>query len=87
MANDITQVTISGLESASTISAQDLLEIAKVNVASETGYDSKSVMVSVLALTVANNIEYISALQTENKTLIGAINELKLRIDALEGGE
>lgn len=87
MANDITQVTISGLESISTISAQDLLEIAKVNATSETGYESKSAMVSVLAQTVVNSIEYISALQTENKTLIGAINELKLRIDALEGGE
>ena len=57
MANDITQVPISGLEGASAASAQDLLEIAKVNAQAETGY----------------------------KTLIGAINELKQRVDALEG--
>lgn len=85
MANDITQVPISGLEGASAANAQDLLEIAKVNAQAETGYDSKSITISVLALALANSIQFISELQTENKTLIGAINELKQRVDALEG--
>ena len=85
MANDITTVPISGLETAATIGVSDLLEIAKVNAQAETGYDSKSCLVSVLAKCIAQDVEFITALQTENKNLIGAINELKLRIDSLEG--
>ena len=80
---DITEITIPELETASSITSTDLMEIAKVNSSADTGYDSKKISATMLGNFVAGDLEYQSDLQTTAKTLIGAINELKAAIDAL----
>lgn len=80
---DITTIPISGLTPANA-SASDLIEIAQTNSGSPTGYASMRTNLTSVANLIASNIEYSSELQTTDKTLTGAINELKDMIEALQ---
>lgn len=67
---------ISDLSTAPSIGNSDLMELSVVNTASETGYTSMKAPVLNLANKIVNATQYVSDLQTQNKTITGAINEL-----------
>lgn len=70
------EYTISGLTQSSGITNTDLMELATPDVSSETGYSSVSATVVQLASYMLKNILFSSDLNTTNKTIIGAINEV-----------
>ena len=80
MANEETGIKYTEMVTNPDILDTDLLMTSKAN-----GSASYKITVTALAVKIAETIAYASALETENKTLTGAINELKGRIDALEG--
>ena len=80
MANDIIGIKYTEMVTNPNILDTDLLMTSKTD-----GSASYKVTVVELANKLVEAIAYATALQTENKTLAGAINELKARIDALEG--
>lgn len=67
---------ISDLSTAPSIGNSDLMELSVVNTASETGYTSMKAPVLNLANKIVNATQYVSDLQTQNKTITGAINEI-----------
>ena len=68
--------SISQLDSASTMALGDLLEIAEPNAQSVSGYTSKKISIgSQLAPYIQGTVQNAS-LNTTNKTLVGAINEV-----------
>lgn len=70
-------ISISQLDSASTMALGDLLEIAEPNAQSVSGYTSKKISIgSQLAPYIQGTVQNAS-LNTTNKTLVGAINEVK----------
>lgn len=69
-------ISISQLDSASTMALGDLLEIAEPNAQSVSGYTSKKISIgSQLAPYIQGTVQNAS-LNTTNKTLVGAINEV-----------
>ena len=67
---------ISDLSTAPSIGNSDLMELSVVNTASETGYTSMKAPVLNIANKIVNATQYVSDLQTQNKTITGAINEI-----------
>lgn len=80
MANEETGAKYTDLVTNPNILDTDLLMTSKAD-----GSASYKATVLALANKLVEATAYASALQTENKTLAGAINELKGRIDELEG--
>lgn len=80
---DITTIAISEL-TPTNASATDLIEVAEVNGGSLTGYASMRTSLTSVANLVASGIQYSNDLETTDKTIIGAINELKGMIEALQ---
>lgn len=72
--------SISQLDSASTMALGDLLEIAEPNAQSVSGYTSKKISIgSQLAPYIQETVQNAS-LNTTDKTLVGAINEVQSNI-------
>ena len=67
---------ISDLTTVSAISDVDLMELAAVNPASDTGYSSMKMPITALASKLLGGTQYAADLQTAAKTIFGAINEL-----------
>lgn len=67
---------ISELTTAEQTSASDLFETAIPNALSSTGFVSKKNSLATLATFIANTLAFTNLLDTNAKTLIGAINEL-----------
>ena len=68
--------SISQLDSAVSLALGDLFEIAEPDAQSQTGYASKKISLSQEAAFIQENVESQN-LNTTNKTLVGAINEVK----------
>jgi len=62
---------------ASGLNTSDVFAIAQEDAGSPTGYSSKATKFLAIANEVVKGINYSSDLQTTNKTVIGAINEVK----------
>ena len=58
------------------INESTLFEVAAEDQSSSTGYSSGKAALSAIGSAVNNSIEYTQALNTVNKTIIGAINEI-----------
>lgn len=69
-------IKISELERVQSLNNGDLVEVSQEDTYSETGYSSKSAKMTDLGEKVVNGIEYTSELDTSNKKIIGAINEI-----------
>lgn len=69
---------ISELDSVVTITNGDLVELSTVDGSSESGYTSVKATITQLADKILKGIQFATDLDTENKTIIGAINELKV---------
>jgi hypothetical protein len=69
-------IKISELERVQSLNNGDLVEVSQEDSYSETGYSSKSAKMTDLGEKVVNGIEYPSELNTSNKKIIGAINEI-----------
>ena len=67
-------ISISGLSTAAALNNSDLIEIAQANSGSQSGYISAKTTLSAVADKIANGIQF-AGLDTENKDIIGAINE------------
>lgn len=85
---------ISGLTTAESLGASDLLEVSIVNALTETGYISRKITVTELARVITTVLQYSSALNTNAKTITGAINEVLRSVsggveleETLEAGE
>lgn len=70
------EYTISSMTLSSGITNNDLMELATPDQSSETGYSSVSATVVMLATKMLKNIQFASDLDTTDKTIIGAINEI-----------
>lgn len=68
---------LSALERATSITPEALIYSEVEDISSETGFYTRALPFGLLAEGVANEVEFASALNTNSKTLIGAINELK----------
>ena len=68
--------SISQLTSADAVSANDLFEIAAPDVGSQTGYKSNKQSMSAITQYIQANATN-NNLETNSKTLVGGINELK----------
>lgn len=75
---------ISELDTASTLNNSDLLELSQVSAGATSGYVSKKTLISDLAEKINNNIEFTTALNTTDKKIIGAINEVDGKTDDLQ---
>ena len=73
----------SDLTTASILSEDDLLALSKVDAQSASGYMSYKTTLYAIALYVTKLANYTSDLTTSNKTVIGAINELKQLISLI----
>jgi len=71
-----TTYRISELTAIGTINNGDLVEVSNVDSNSESGYASKKATMTDLGDKLNNNIQYSTDLETTNKTIIGAINEV-----------
>ena len=80
---DISTIAISSLN-ATNAAASDLIEVAQVSSGSSTGYASMRTSLTSVGNLLNNSIQYSSELETTDKTIIGAINELKGMIEALQ---
>lgn len=69
-------IKISELERVQSLNNGDLVEVSQEDSYSESGYSSKSAKMTDLGEKVVNGIEYTSELNTSNKKIIGAINEI-----------
>lgn len=67
---------LSALERATSITPEALIYSEVEDVSSESGFYTRALPLGLLADGVANEVEFASALDTDSKTLIGAINEL-----------
>lgn len=70
------EYTISSMTLSSGITNDDLMELATPDQSSETGYTSVSATVVMLAIKMLKGILFSSDLNTTDKTIIGAINEI-----------
>ena len=80
---DETKRTIPQLTTAERTTASDLFEIASPNTAMESGYASRKVSASEVANLVNKNLQY-SDLNSSDKHIVGAINEVLAKVDDLE---
>lgn len=69
-------IKISELTPVSALNNNDLVEVSQVDALAETGYTSMRASMTDLANKFNKDMQYASDLQTLNKTVIGAINEL-----------
>ena len=67
---------ISELPAVSSLNNGDLVEVSQVDALSASGYTSKKSPMTELGNKINNSIEYATALDTTDKTVIGAINEV-----------
>ena len=70
------EYAISDLTLSSGITNNDLMEISTPDTSSETGYSSVSATVIQMATKMLKAIQFTSDLNTTDKTIIGAINEI-----------
>jgi|GEM_PF-3053505 len=73
---------ISELTTAEATTSSDLFETSIPNSSSDTGYASRKVSMSEIASHIATDTEFESDLETEAKSLTGAINEVNSNADA-----
>lgn len=73
--------SISQLDSAVSLALGDLFEIAEPDAQSQTGYASKKISMSQAATYVQEDVSNAN-LNTTDKTLVGAINEVKTQCDS-----
>lgn len=71
------EYAISDLSRAMSINNNDLLELAMVDAQSETGYSSVNATIVEIASKMLKGILFSSDLDTEDKTIIGAVNEVR----------
>lgn len=76
-------VMVSQMTSASQVNTNDLIMVVQPEQSSETGYTSRKTTALEVADKVVNGIEYSSDLQTTDKTITGAINEVKEDVDPI----
>lgn len=74
----------SELERAVSLNNGDLAAFAQVDQSSPTGYKSKAAPMSLVSQTILKDTEYASDLQTDDKTVLGAINEVNSRTIAYD---
>ena len=67
---------ISELTGVTSLNNGDLVEVSQVDALSPSGYTSKKATFTDVGAKVNNSIEYATDLQTTDKTVIGAINEV-----------
>lgn len=78
----------SDLPATTSIGASDLLATSQVDADAQSGYTSKKITGGNVARSINAGIEYPTDLETEDKTIIGAINEINsnaLAIDSASG--
>lgn len=71
---------ISELPSSASFNNGDLIEVSQVDAQSESGFTSVKKQMTDVGEMINNGIEYISGLNTTNKKIIGAINEVNSAI-------
>ena len=71
-----TTYRISELTAIGTINNGDLIEVSNVDANSESGYASRKASMTDLGNKLNNGIEYSTELNTDDKKVIGAINEV-----------
>ena len=71
-----TTYRISELTAISTINNGDLIEVSNVDANSESGYASRKATMTDLGDKLNNGIQYSTELNTTDKKVIGAINEV-----------
>lgn len=71
------EYAISDLSRASAINNEDLIELSTVDRTSETGYGSVNATIVQLATKMLKGILFASDLNTTDKAIIGAINEIR----------
>lgn len=69
----------SELERAVGLNTGDLAAFAQVDQSAPTGYKSKAAPMSLVSQNILKDTEYASDLQTDDKTVLGAINEVNSR--------
>lgn len=74
----------SDLERASSLNNGDLFAVAQVDAQAQTGYKSKSTETSTVAQKLLKGIEFPTDLETDDKTVLGAINEVNSRTIAFD---
>lgn len=74
----------SELERAVGLNNGDLAAFAQVDQSAPTGYKSKAAPMSLVSQKILKDTEYASDLQTDNKTVLGAINEVNSRTIAYD---
>ena len=62
---------------ALTLNNNDIIVLAQEDSQQETGYVSKATRMATIGEKIVNGIDYTTELQTNSKTIIGAINELE----------
>lgn len=67
---------ISELPSTASFNANDLMEVSQVDSGSDSGYSSVKKTMTELGEDLNNTLEFITALNTTSKKIIGAINEV-----------
>lgn len=73
----------SELERTSSLNNGDLFAVAQVDAQAQTGYKSKSTETSTVAQKLLKGIEFLTDLDTSDKTIIGAINEVAETLEGL----
>lgn len=71
---------ISDLPSTALFNANDLMEVSQVDSGSDSGYSSVKKTMTELGEDLNNDLEYLTALNTSSKKIIGAINEVNAAI-------
>jgi len=74
----------SELERAVSLNNGDLAAFAQVDQSAATGYKSKAAPMSLVSQKILKETEYASDLQTDDKTVLGAINEVNSRTIAYD---
>lgn len=74
----------SELERTSSLNNGDLFAVAQVDAQAQTGYKSKSTETSAVAQKLLKGIEFPTDLQTDDKTVLGSINEVNSRTIAYD---
>ena len=73
---ELDEYRISELDPIATLDNNDLIEVSHQSSSSESGYVSGKAPLTQVANKIVNNIQYVTELQTESKTIVGAINEV-----------
>lgn len=72
---------ISELQNVSTMNNDDLVEVSQVNASATSGYVSLKARIVDLAKKIVSGIQFTTDLNTTDKTLSGAINEIDDKTD------